>query len=229
MVTQLSLFLPAYNEEENLPTLIKDCDQFLKANLKQYEIIVVDDGSSDNTRSLVGEIQKKYPHLSLVSHSGNQGYGQAIRTGIKAANYPWVFFMDSDNQFKIQDLNQFLTHPDFDLVIGYRIRRSDPIRRLLASKVYGLFVKTLFGLKVRDIDCAFKMMKKKSVEKLNFVSNSFFASTELLVLAKKSGLTIKEIGVHHYPRRAGNSTVTFSRVWHSLLELKALYLRQVRA
>ncbi len=228
MVTQLSLFLPAFNEEKNLPLLIKDCDQFLKNNLSQYEMIVIGDGSSGGTKKVVEDLTSKYKHLRLVSHSANLGYGQALRSGIQAARYPWAFFMDSDNQFKIQDLKPFLAYSDFDLVIGSRLKRNDPARRLLASWVYGLFVKTLFGLKIRDIDCAFKMMKKKSVENLGFVSNSFFASTELLVLAKKKGLSIKEIGVHHYPRKAGVSTVTFNRVLRSLLELKKLYFKQAK-
>ncbi len=174
MVTQLSIFLPAYNEGENLPFLIEKCDQFLKKNLKKYEIIVVNDGSKDDTKKVVEGLQKKFLSLRLVNHKTNLGYGQAIRTGIKESKFPWVFFMDSDNQFDINDLKKFLSHDDADLVIGYRIKRDDPFTRILASRVYGLFVKSLFGLKVKDIDCAFKLMKKDSVKDLGYVSNSFF-------------------------------------------------------
>lgn len=223
MVTKLSLFLPAYNEGKNLPSLLAGCDQFLKENLKHYEMIVVDDGSTDQTAHVVANLRHKYSALRLVSHPSNQGYGQAIRTGIKEAKFPWVFFMDSDNQFRIEDLKEFLRYDDFDLVVGYRIKRDDPISRLIASNIYGLFVKTLFGLKIKDIDCAFKMLRKEAVEKLGFRSDSFFVSTELLVLAKKNNLKIKEIGVHHYPRQEGRSTVTFGRVWQSLVELVKLY------
>lgn len=223
MVKELTVFLPAYNEEKNLPELVESCDNFLKKNLSKYEIIVVDDGSVDQTIEVVSRLKDKYKHLRLVSHRGNQGYGAAIKTGIGEARYPWVFFMDSDNQFKIDDLKQFLGRDDADLIIGYRIKRDDPASRILASRVYGLFVKTLFGLKVRDIDCAFKLMKKKSVEDLGFVSKSFFVSTEILVRAKKKGLKIVEIGVNHYPRKEGKSTVTLARVKQSLIELGKLY------
>lgn len=224
MVQELSLFLPAYNEEDNLPFLIKNCDQFLKKNLKKYEIIVINDGSLDNTKEVIEGLQKKYRSLRLVNHKTNLGYGWAIRTGIREAKFPHVFFMDSDNQFDINDLKGFLKYNNADLVIGYRIKRDDPFTRILASRVYGLFVKSLFGLKVKDIDCAFKLMKKSSVEELGFVSNSFFVSTELLVRARKKGLQIKEIGVRHYPRKEGKSTVTFKKVLQSLQELKKLYL-----
>lgn len=223
MVKELTVFLPALNEEKNLPTLIGDCDRFLKRNLEDYEIVVIDDGSTDGTAAVINRLQKKYKNLRLFSHQGNQGYGAAIRTGIRAARHSWVFFMDSDNQFRIDDLTPFLSRDDADLITGYRIKRDDPFRRILASRVYGLFVKSLFGLKVRDIDCAFKLMKKKSVENLGFVSKSFFVSTEILVRAKKKGLKIVEIGVHHYPRKEGVSTVTFARVKQSLAELGKLY------
>lgn len=223
MITKLSVFLPSYNEEKNLPHLIDQCDKYLTQNLDQYEIIVIDDGSLDKTASVVSGLIKKYKNLRLVKHGGNQGYGQAIRTGIKESKYPWTFFMDSDNQFRIEDIKEFLNYDDCDLIIGYRIKRDDPIRRLIASRVYGMFVKTLFGLKVKDIDCAFKLMRRDAIADLGLISNSFFVSTELLVKAKKKGLKIKEIGVHHYPRKEGVSTVTFARVKQSLIELGKLY------
>lgn len=223
MITQLSVFLPSYNEEKNLLFLIGECDRYLKSHLEKYEIIVIDDGSTDETTSVVINLQKKFPKLRLVKHDGNLGYGQAIRTGIKESKYPWIFFMDSDNQFRIEDIQEFLKYDEYDLDIGYRIKRDDHVKRLIASKVYGAFVKALFGLKVKDIDCAFKLMRKSAVANLGVVSNSFFASTELLVRAKKNGLKIKEIGVHHYPRREGVSTVTLSRVKQSLVELTKLY------
>lgn len=223
MVTKLSIFLPAYNEGGNLPSLIASCSSFGQANLELFEIIIVDDGSTDETEAIVGALAKKYPHLRLVRHPANLGYGQAIKTGLKSARYPWVFFMDSDNQFKIEDLKSFLQYDSYDLVIGYRLKRDDPINRLIASRVYALFVKALFGLKVRDIDCAFKLMNKRSVNNLSLESKSFFISTELLVQAKAKGLTIKEIGVHHYPRQEGKSSVTINRIVQSLLELRKLY------
>jgi len=223
VIQKLTLFLPAFNEALNLPELIKNSDNFLKKTLTAYEIIIVDDGSTDSTASVVKDLQKTYQKLRLVRHDGNKGYGQAIRTGIKESKYPWTFFMDSDNQFKIDDLKEFLEFDSYDLVIGYRIKRDDPVRRLIASRVYGAFVKTLFGLKVKDIDCAFKLMRKDAVTDLGFVSNSFFASTEILVRAKKRGLKIKEIGVSHYPRKEGISTVTLGRVKQSLVELGKLY------
>lgn len=223
MLTEISVFLPAYNEEKNLPSLITSCDIFLKNNLKKYEIIVINDGSTDQTVTTVEKLKKEYPTLRLVNHKLNIGYGQAIRSGIKAAKYNWVFFMDSDNQFRIEDLAKFLGHDEADLIIGYRIKRDDPINRLLASRIYGLFVKTLFGLKVNDIDCAFKVMRRKAIQSLGLISSSFFISTELLVRAKKKGLKIVEIGVNHYPRKEGRSSVTKERVVQSLIELKKLY------
>ena len=224
MITELTVFLPAFNEAKNLPQLVRSCDHYLKKNLKKYEIIVINDGSTDETAKVTTDLKKKYPSLRLINHPSNLGYGLAIKNGIIEARFDWVFFMDSDNQFRIDDLHSFLSHDEADLVIGYRMKRDDPINRLIASRVYGIFVKTLFGLWIRDIDCAFKLMRKEAVQHLGLISHSFFISTELLVRAKKKGLKIVEIGVNHYPRREGKSTVTKERIFQSLIELKNLYL-----
>lgn len=224
MLTSLSIFLPAYNEADNLPDLLKQIHAFASKSLKKYEVIIIDDGSTDNTQKIASNLVNRYPNTRIFTHQRNLGYGAAIKNGLVESKYPWVFFMDSDGQFDIKELKDFLEFDKFDLVVGYRIKRDDPPRRIFASKVYGQIVKFLFGFKVKDIDCAFKLMNRQKVLDLNLYSDSFFISTELLVKSSRQNLKVKEIGVHHYKRAKGASTVTTKRVLDSLLELAKLFL-----
>jgi Glycosyltransferases involved in cell wall biogenesis len=160
----LSIFFPAYNEEGNITTTIIDARNAAKKVASKYEIIVVDDGSTDRTAEVVLELQKYDPSIRLISHHQNRGYGAAVKTGLKACKMDWIFFTDSDGQFRYDELPNFVSKKGKgDLIIGYRRKRMDPFHRIFVSpgfySKYGTFL--LFGLRVKDVDCAYKLFKKR--------------------------------------------------------------------
>ena len=154
----------------------------------------------------------------------NLGYGAALRSGIQHAAYDWIFFIDADMQFDIAELETFFektkTH---DFIVGYRKKRADPKRRILVSGMYNRIIRLLFGLKIRDVDCAFKLMRKISARNIDFQSNSFFVSVEFMVRAYKAQYRITEIGVTHFPRKQGKSTVTPKQIFRSVADLLKLH------
>ena len=202
----LSVFFPAFNEEGIIEQTVRAASAAASKVADVYEIIVVDDGSKDRTAEIVETIEKTDPRVRLVRHGQNRGYGAALRTGFESAKYDLVFFSDADGQFKLDELPQTLalarTAP---VVAGYRIKRNDPPHRLFIAKTYRLVVRLVFGLRVRDIDCAWKMFRREVLSGLDLESNGAFISSELLIKLKRRNVPIVEIGVHHYPRTTGES------------------------
>lgn len=204
----ISAFFPAYNEEANIGALCLKTAAVLKKLASAWEVIAVNDGSHDSTAAVVEALHKKEPGIQVVSHAGNQGYGAAVKTGFASARMDWVFFSDGDGQFDVAELGRLVPlMRDNDLVVGYRIRRADPFQRRVNAWAWGTLVRTLFGLKgVRDIDCAFKIVRRSVFEVVRLETTGAMISTELLVKAQKNGFRIAEIGVNHYPRTAGTQT-----------------------
>jgi len=202
----ISVVLPAYNEEENIPLIISKIQPYLKKNFGKYEIIVVDDGSRDKTGKIVKDLQKTRPWLRLVTHPKNRGYGAALRSGFTSAKMPWVFYTDSDNQFDINDLDKLMPLTEkFDIVAGYREHRQDPYMRIFIAWVYNQIIWLSLGLKIRDIDCAFKIYKKQVFDKIKMTSETGLIDAEVLVKAKRAGFTIGQTGVRHFPRTLGQT------------------------
>ncbi len=221
---QVSVILPIYNEAAGITETIKTINQKVSKLTSTYEIIAVNDGSSDNSLKILIDLQKKLP-LKIIVHQTNRGYGAAFKSGIKHAKYPWVFFTDADLQFNIDELENFIPYTvDKDLIIGYRKDRADVFRRKLVSHIYNQIIQVLFGLKIKDVDCAFKLIRKSALSNIKLRSNSFFVSAELMIKVHQQKLLIKEIGVNHYPRTKGNSTVTPKRMLFSIIDLISLYL-----
>lgn len=207
-VKSLSLFFPAYNEAGNIELTIKKALPVLEEAAEIYEIIVIDDGSIDGTDVVVEKIAKKNPKVRLVRHSQNLGYGAALISGFKNSKYDLVAFNDGDGQFDFKEINKFLlNYNDHDLVIGYRLKRVDPILRRFLQFLLKIWALGLFGLTVRDIDCGFKLFKKEALNKIMpFYSQGAMISTEILYQAKKNNLKIYEVPVSHYPRKVGKQT-----------------------
>ncbi|MDQ6824137.1 MAG: glycosyltransferase family 2 protein [Candidatus Eremiobacteraeota bacterium] len=202
----LSVFFPAYDEQDIIAKTVEDASRAVASFAEDYEIIVVDDGSADGTARVVEELAAKDPHLRLIRHGSNRGYGAALRTGFARARKELVFFSDADGQFDLQELAGLLPLlKRAPVVLGYRIRRSDPPHRLFIAKVYNLIVRAVFGLRVRDIDCAFKLMRREVLEQVTLESNGAFISSELLIKLKRRNIAMVERGVHHYPRTTGAS------------------------
>ncbi|GJM45452.1 MAG: hypothetical protein DHS20C21_22940 [Gemmatimonadota bacterium] len=219
------MVLPAYNEEENIESQVRSVNEVLTdMQFDDFEILVVDDGSRDETRAICERLNEDVPKLRLLVHEVNQGYAKALRTGFTSAVMPLVFYTDADNQFDVRELKNLLASiDDFEIVCGFRIYRFDPFSRLVLSWGYNLLVRVLFRIRVRDVDCAFKLFRREVFERINIESKKFFVDTEILAKASRAGMKMTEVGVRHFPRTAGESTVRPSHVFHTLVEVAGMW------
>jgi glycosyltransferase involved in cell wall biosynthesis len=215
IVRELSVVLPAYNEEANVERVVRDCAAYLEVRVPDYELIVVNDGSHDRTGAILDALTAEFSKLRPQHHAQNRGYGAALRTGFDAAAKRFVFYMDGDGQFDIRDLDIILplATDDDHIVTGYRIERRDPFVRRLNAMLFGNFlVRVMLGVKVRDLNCAFKLIPKKVLASMRLDSTGALVNAELYGYAVRKGFGIKEVGVHHYPRTAGVQTGAHLRV-----------------
>jgi glycosyltransferase involved in cell wall biosynthesis len=203
----LSVFLPAFNEAENLPRLFASLLPLLRSLSIPFEVIVVDDGSADSTAETVERARQDAPEIRRIGHPCNLGYGAALRTGFAACRYPWIFFTDADGQFDPEDLLRLIPLASkADLICGYRLHRQDPWFRSLNARVYRLALRLFLGLRIQDVDCAFKLIRKKATDSLLLETTGAVLSAELLFKARRSGFRIAEVGVSHFPRWSGKPT-----------------------
>ena len=207
----LSWFFPAHNEEANLDGLVTEALEVLPALAETFEIIIVNDGSRDATGRLADELTAAHPGIvRAVHHPTNLGYGAALRSGFRAARHDHVAFTDGDRQFRVVDIGRLidrLADEDRpDAVVGYRIKRADPLVRTLYARAYRLANRIFFGLKVRDADCACKLFRRESLAGIAVDSGGAFFSAELLIKLHAAGRSIAEVGVPHHPRTAGSAT-----------------------
>jgi glycosyltransferase involved in cell wall biosynthesis len=210
-VARLSYFFPAHDEEANIEGLVTEALDTLPTIAETFEIIAVNDGSRDRTRALADELTAGHPGVvRAVHHPTNLGYGAALRSGFAAARYELVAFTDGDRQFRVEDVGRLtarLEAPDApDVVVGYRIRRADPLVRTLYARAYRLANRIFFGLKVTDVDCACKLFRREALEGIHVGSDGAFFSAELLIKLRAAGRSVVEVGVPHYPRTAGSAT-----------------------
>ncbi len=211
VVDRLSFFFPAHNEEDNLRPFVAEAMEALPALARTWEIVIVDDGSRDATPAIADELAAGNPSIvRAVHHPTNLGYGAALRSGFGAARYELVAFTDGDRQFQVADVGRLtarLAEPDApDSVVGYRIKRADPLVRTVYARLYRLANRIFFGLRVRDVDCACKLFRRSALDGLRVESGGAFFSAELLIKLGASGRRIAEVGVPHYPRTAGSAT-----------------------
>jgi glycosyltransferase involved in cell wall biosynthesis len=210
-VPELSFFFPAHNEEANLEALLAEALEVLPGLAEKFEVIAVDDGSKDQTPAISDELAARHPDLfRVVHHPVNLGYGAALRSGFRAARYDLIAFIDGDRQFKVIDLGRLtarLAADDSpDVVVGYRLKRADPIIRRWYARVYRLSNRIFFGVRVRDIDCACKLFKRQALEPIRVESGGAFFTAELLIKLRFEGRRIGQVGVPHYARTAGSPT-----------------------
>jgi glycosyltransferase involved in cell wall biosynthesis len=212
-LSSLSAFFPAYNEEANVERMVAAFKVVLTQVTEDYEIIIVNDGSKDKTMEIADRMAQEDRRIRAVHHERNQGYGAAIRSGIKACTKEYLFFTDGDNQFDVSQLSLLLPFiPQYDAVIGFRLNRQDNFIRKANAWAWNQLVRLLFGLKVKDIDCAFKLLHRRVFEKIKLESSGAMISTEMLVKIIKKGYRLHEIGVLHSPRLAGKQTGANVRV-----------------
>jgi glycosyltransferase involved in cell wall biosynthesis len=203
----VSVVLPAHNEEENLAEAVREAIAAAEPVSRRQEIIIVDDGSQDGTASLATALAAMDDRVRLVRHEHNRGYGSAVRSGIAAARMDWVLLTDADLQFDLSQLSEFVPHTaEAQLVVGYRAQREDPLMRRLNARAWNGLVQLLFHLPVRDVDAAFKLIRRDTLDGVDLISTGAAIDTELLAKASRSGARIVELPVAHRPRIAGEAS-----------------------
>jgi len=230
-VARLSYFFPAHNEEANLEGLVEEALQTLPTLAETFEIIAVDDGSKDRTGEIADRLAAAHPDVvRVVHHMPNRGYGGALRSGFEASRYELLAFTDGDRQFRVADIGRLTArmaeadHPD--VVVGYRIRRADPLVRIVYARTYKLANRIFFGLRVTDVDCACKLFRRQALEDIRVTSGGAFFSAELLNRIRLAGRSIAEVGVPHYARTAGSPTgAKPSVIWRAVKDFWGLRLR----
>lgn len=223
----ISVFFPVLNEEGTVAKLTQDLLDILHPKFADREVIIIDDGSTDGTGKIADELCRQNDgYVRVIHHDRSTGYGNALKAGFAASGYDLIFFTDGDYQFAVRDLYRALSYiEDHDIVIGYRMGRKDPKLRILLAKGYNLLVRILFGLRLKDIDCSFKLFRREALDKISIESRGYFVDTEIMVKAKRQNLRIKEFGVQHLPRTSGKSKVKMKHVFSTLHEIAKLWKR----
>ncbi|HEY7512616.1 MAG TPA: glycosyltransferase family 2 protein [Vicinamibacteria bacterium] len=227
MASSLSIVLPAYNEQDNVQAAVTGAARAAASVMEDYEVVVVDDGSRDGTAARLAALGGGLgPRLRVLRHEVNQGYGAALRAGFRAARGDLVFYTDSDNQFDLAELAAAVPLMDaHDAVLGYRVRRQDPFARLCTSAVFNRITCLALGVRVRDLNCSFKLFRREVLHALPLQSDDFFIDAELVALLHRAGARYTQIPVRHLPRLAGRSTVRASDVPRTLRSLARMRAR----
>ena len=222
----LSVFFPAYNDSGTIASLVITAVKTAQRLTPDFEVIVVNDGSGDRTAEIAEELARLYPQVRVVHHERNRGYGGALRSGFSAATRELVFYTDGDAQYdpaEMEALWKALAH-DVDLVNGYKISRSDPLHRIVIGRVYHHTVRLLFGLRVRDVDCDFRLMRRAIFERVVLQKNSGVICLEMMKKIQDAGFRIAEVPVHHYHRAYGRSQFfNFRRLFKTAVDVARLW------
>lgn len=217
----LSVILPAHNEEQIIEQTVTDVLAFLQSAIQDFDVIVVDDGSTDRTGDILARLASQQPRLHVITHPVNRGYGAALVSGFQAVDKELAFFMDSDGQFDIHELARFFPYVDqYDAVLGYRINRQDSWVRLLNAWGWKILVRLVLGVRVRDVDCAFKLYRSSFLWRNQLETSGAMINAEMLYKLKRDGCSFKEVGVRHLPRLSGNASGAHPNViLHAFKEL----------
>jgi glycosyltransferase involved in cell wall biosynthesis len=223
----ISVFFPCYNEQDNVARTVEQALRVLEKLPRDFEVIIVDDGSSDSTGQIADEIVTRNNNVKVVHHPTNLGYGAALQSGFRAATKELVFYTDGDGQFDIEELPPLIPLIEqCDIVSCYRLNRQDNLIRKINGWAWTKLVCLLFGMKVRDIDCAFKLYKREIFDNINLGSAGALIDAEILARAVRRGYTVTQRGVHHYPRTAGEQTgANMKVILRAFKELFKLYGR----
>ncbi len=223
LIPELSAVMPAYNEEAILPVSVAEAVAALDELCARWELIVVDDGSTDRTPQILAEAAAKEPRIRVLTQRPNQGYTKALIRGFGAATYDLVFYTDADAQFDLREIARLYPLLEgVDMVAGYRQGRQDPWIRLLTSAVYNRLQSWVLGVKARDVNCAFKLFRRSFFDRIELSSDGFLIDAELYARAQRAGLRWRQVGVTHRPRERGSTTVSLGTIFETLSELRRL-------
>lgn len=226
----ISVVFPAYNDGGTIASMVAAAWIALNQVTSDYEIIVVNDGSSDYTATMLDEISVRYPELRVITHPYNQGYGAALRTGFSAASKDWVFYTDGDSQYNPLELVNLVgaLHEGVDVVNGYKLTRNDSWMRIVIGRAYHYLVKFLFGIHIRDVDCDFRLIPRRILEEIELKSVSGAICLELVKKIEDAGYVFAEVPVNHYSRKYGVSQFFVPwRIARTLYQLADLYWKLV--
>lgn len=221
----ISVFFPCYNEEANVERTTMAALKMARRISNDFEVIIVNDGSKDRTGELADRLAAEHPEVRVVHNNPNLGYGGALQRGFRAATKTWVFYTDGDGQFDFEEIDRLLPLlRDFDIVSAYRMNRRDSWIRKIIGLGWTTMVNAVFGLSLRDIDCAFKIFPRRLFDEIEMQSHSALIDAEVLARARRLGYSIGQVGVHHFPRTAGQQTGAGLRVilraFQELLQLQ---------
>ncbi len=226
----VSAFFPAFNDGGTIPSMVLTALIALRQVTDDFEIIVVNDGSADYTAEVLAELASRYPELRVIHHLRNQGYGAALRSGFAAATKDWVFYTDGDAQYnplELVNLTDAVT-ADVDVVNGYKIARNDPLERIVIGRLYHYFVKYMFGFKLRDVDCDFRLIRRTLFDAVTLESDSGTICLEMVKKFQDAGYRFAEVPVHHYHRQYGVSQFfNWRRLLRTARQLAVLWWRLV--
>jgi glycosyltransferase involved in cell wall biosynthesis len=227
----LSVFFPAYNDGGTIASLVITAVKVAGSLTSDFEVIVVNDGSSDDTAKILDELSRIYPdHLRVVHHPTNRGYGGVLRTGFATATKDYIFYTDGDGQYDPAEMTLLWSKmtDEVDWVNGWKISRADPLHRIIIGRVYHHMVKFLFGLKVRDVDCDFRLMRRAIFERIDLSKTSGVICLEMMKKIEDAGFRIVEVPVHHYHRAFGKSQFfNFRRIGKTAVDVMRLWVALV--
>ena len=226
-IKSISLMFPLYKDKSTVEYMIKKSISVLKKLKSKYEIIIVDDGCPQNSGSLAKKIAKKIPNIKIFFHKKNLGYGAALKTGLKKCKNDWIFMIDGDAEYDVDDLSRLiLASKNYDLVITYRYKKKYATSRIVISWIYNAILRLLFKINFRDISTGSRLVKKKLLKNIKLKSNSPFVGAELAIKAGLAGYKVGEIGIHTYPRTFGTgSSVSFKNILLTIKDMLLLFLK----
>ncbi len=222
----ISVFFPAYNDGGTIPSMVLTALMTLRELADDYEVIVVNDGSGDYTAQVLEELASRYPELRVIHHEQNRGYGGALRTGFSSATKDLIFYTDGDAQYDPREMARLyeVWNDGLDFINGYKINRSDPLHRVIIGRFYHWTVKLAFGLRLRDVDCDFRLMRRSIFDQVHLKFDSGVICVELMKKVQDTGFRIAEVPVSHYHRAYGKSQFfNFRRIWRTGIQLWALW------
>ncbi len=228
--TSVSIFYPCYNDWGTMGSMVLLTVQTAERLGLDYDITLIDDGSGPHTLQLLDIIEEKYPTVKVVRHEKNRGYGGALRSGFAAGSKEWIFYTDGDAQYDVRELELLVAQasPEVDVVQGYKITRNDPTHRRVIGRIYHWMVKTAFGLRLRDVDCDFRLIRRSVFDRITLIHNSGIICCEMMVKIQRAGFRVAEVPVHHFERAHGKSQFfNFPRIANVAKNMAELWFRLI--
>ncbi|MEK7793178.1 MAG: glycosyltransferase family 2 protein [Candidatus Hydrogenedentota bacterium] len=226
----VSIFYPCYNDWGTMGSMVLLTLETAERLGLDYDLTIIDDGSREKTLDVLRTIEKRFPLVKVVYHEKNRGYGGALRAGFAAATREWIFYTDGDAQYDVRELALLVEKaaPDVDVVQGFKIQRNDPLHRIIIGRIYHWVVKIAFGLKICDVDCDFRLLRRNIFDTVELVSDSGVICAEMMTKIERAGFRIAEVGVHHHERQHGKSQFfRFGRIARVGWQLTGLWIREV--